>query len=123
MDGRSQRDGEPGAKGETGSQGERGPVGPRGDAGPAGPGGVAAFGYVSATGEGTTTQGATVTHPGSGVYCLAASGLTALVVTPDSYATAFVYRPGTAGSSCAADRWMVVVAGSGGDSGFTFIGQ
>lgn len=115
-------DGAPGIQGPQGLQGMKGDTG---STGPAGSSGVAAYGYVSATGTGTTTQGATVTHPGNGLYCLTAPGLTALVVTPDTYGVhPFVYRPGAPGSSCSGERWMVVVPqDNGNDAGFTFLGE
>lgn len=123
-DGAAGANGLDGTNGQDGAQGPQGPQGVQGPAGESGSvGGATAFGYVSPTGTGTTTQGATVTHPGLGVYCITAPDLTALVVSPDGYATEFVYRPGTPGSSCAADKWMVIVAGSGTDVGFHFIGQ
>lgn len=125
-DGAAGQPGAPGVKGEKGERGEAGPKGDTGNAGPpgpAGPGGPTAFGRVVANGAGTITQGATVTHPGLGVYCLYSPGLTALVVTPDGYATAWAYPPGSPSSSCPVERWTVIVSASGNDAGFYFIGQ
>lgn len=121
-----------GVQGDRGERGDVGPAGDKGDTGAQGPAGqdatgegVQAFGYVSASGAGTSTQGATVTHPGNGLYCVNAPGLTALVVSPDLWGTTpYVSRPGSAGSSCPAAQWMVVLQqDNGADVGFSFIGQ
>lgn len=111
-----------GDKGDTGAQGEQGPPGLNATGDGSGP---AAYGYVSATGDHTQTQGATVTHPGNGLYCLSAVGLTALVVTPDTWGTTpYVLRPGSVGSSCPVSQWQVTLQqDNGSDVGFTFVGQ
>lgn len=121
-DGKPGRDGSSGTNGADGARGPAGPEGPQGPRGLQGePGaGVRAYGYVSATGDHTTTQGATVTHPGLGVYCVTAAGLTVLTVTPDTWGIASFVQP--PGSTCG-DAWTVVLQGQGQDSGFYFLGQ
>jgi hypothetical protein len=79
--------GEPGPKGDPGPQGQAGAKGEKGDAGPAGT--ARAYGRVAVNGALSRSANVTgVTHPFTGVYCIAfAAGIdasqTGLVATPD----------------------------------------
>lgn len=125
--------GDTGPQGPVGSQGEQGPAGPKGDTGakgetgsmgPQGPAGHAvAYGYAAVDNTGSKV-GATVTHPGLGVYCVDAPGVISLTVTPDAVgARAAVTAPG---GSCgpAADFGVTVLSDPpGSDVGFHFAGN
>jgi hypothetical protein len=65
-------------KGRKGARGPRGVQGPKGNRGTKGdkgqPGTARAYGLVSPTGALTKAKNATVTHPGTGLYCIALGG-------------------------------------------------
>lgn len=131
VNGKNGADGAKGEPGPAGKQGEQGPIGPQGSSGPAGPpGGAAAFGTVHVTDSASqtftsNTQGATVAHPGLGLWCLSAPTLSAIVATPEApNATAVVYMPTDSRNSCPSGRWQVTILNNSGvDTGFSFVGN
>ena len=114
-----------GDAGPAGATGGRGPEGVPGAPGPTGPAaGLRVFGTVTPTS--VNVQGAVVHHPGNGVYCVQADGVTALSVTPDTPATTpFIQLPrDDSEGSCPRNQWTVVVASDyGADSGFQILGS
>lgn len=117
-----------GSAGATGSTGATGATGAEGSSGPQGlPGAIRAYGHIRPDGSGSV-QGATVTHPGLGVYCVngVASGITAIVANPDAInSTAHVVEPNQAATNpCRADQFLVQITNQNGvDVGAWIVGS
>lgn len=125
--------GSAGQSGDRGLDGRDGSAGAPGSSGPQGPtGDIRAFGVIRVTDSDSQSysanvQGATVSHPGLGVWCVTQGNpaLTALSVTPDTPSTqAVVMQPGDSRSSCSSGRFTVLLVNDNGvDSGWSFVGS
>lgn len=128
-------DGANGLAGPAGADGAAGAAGAKGETGAAGPpGDIRAFGVIRHVVDpqndqaySANIQGATLTHPGLGVWCMTQGNpaLTAVVITPDTPNTqALVMAPDDPRGSCPAGRFTIVLANNNGqDVGWSFVGS